>query len=440
LKYYTWFSPEALGMRRRLVLLIALTSFILAVSCGGLLEDWQGIGSGERPVTWQLVDSLGAVSINSNTANPVNDVKLLSYDGSLYLGYTDGMYYNVMVYSNDDSAPGWVPLPRYTSVSGFSIQSGEIIGYNGQLHLLTVENGKVYPARLRSDLSVWDSLNPAGIDYSAPNGTNQYSEKFVVYNGKLYGLWSQGLPTYVRMKRLDGSSWVGSNTTSGIEDVNSIGIHDLADSGKNNYAVSAAVNNGLLFVAYEIVTTTPGRCIKVRAYNGFSWMSASGYMSTNKTASDNATVNSVASYNGSIYLLWREYNSVTPFDGLWVRRYNSLTWNSMDGTNSTRDGLRYYKANNNLVGDPVLFVVNDRLAAAWPENGGTNMQARCALFSGDESSPCWFFIDGGNTAGLNVTQGSAVQRMDAVSHRSKIYIAMVEQYAGLYCLHVKAGY
>ncbi|MBN1534458.1 MAG: hypothetical protein JXA20_17420 [Spirochaetes bacterium] len=89
---------------------------------------------------------------------------------------------------------------------------------------------------------------------------------------------------------------------------------------------------------------------------------------------------------------------------------------------------------------PVLAVVNGRLAAAWVESNGITMEARCALFSGDESAPYWMFIDGGLAGDVNVKASYSATSIDLEPYRNKLYAALIENGSGQYYLHARVGY
>ncbi len=421
--------------RHTMALLFFLTA--LVPSCSGMFADWQSVDSGERQVVWRSVDPMGSFSLNENTNISANYISLKSYGGVLYSGWHENGMYHIRIFNGNDDFPMWQTLPNL-GLAGDTNGVMEI--HDGRIYVLYFAAGDLRCQRLKSDQSGWEDITPGGgIDYGA---TPQEQLTLVSYAGKLYALWKEAPPGFIRMKRYDGGDvWTGG---AGVEDVNGI-----QDTVATSYGLHATIHNGLLFASYGMVSApAPHTVLRVRAYNGAGWVTVGGNIAINNTSSDFAQLCTITSYNNSLYMLWREYNNFIPHDGLWAIRYNGLAWQRMDGkTPLTRDGLRYFGSNdtsvNNTMSDArmnALAVVNGRLVAAWREYTGTGPnQLRCALFSGDEGSPYWFFIDGGMTNGLNFNPLQSVDEVYAVSHDSKIYIGFTEWDISLN-FHVKVGY
>lgn len=404
-----------------------------------MMEDWQDIASGERSVIWQSADPAGASSLNENAAAPASYITLKSSGGLLYAGWYENIYYHMKVYNNDDTFPQWTPLPS-CNLSGGTNGTMEI--HDGQAHLFTFATGSLYCYRLNSGLGAWEEIGAGTIDYG---GTPELPLKLVSYAGRLYAIWKE---THIRMKRYDGGT-----TWTPVEDIYGYGINDVSDTA---YGLQAAVHNGLLFVAFGAVTApSPHRAIKVRVFNGSTWSTAGQGIDIVKNTGNYSNQCSMAPYNGSLYLLWREFETPTPYDGLWVTRLNGLSWDRMDGrTTLTRDGLRYAPRDDTSVNNTAataaleaLTVVNGRLAAAWREDCGplpaptaNPIQLRCALFNGDERAPGWIFIDGGLATGLNVDTGQSIGEVYPASHDAKLYIGFTEYNGAANNFHVKVGY
>jgi hypothetical protein len=73
------------------------------------------------------------------------------------------------------------------------------------------------------------------------------------------------------------------------------------------------------------------------------------------------------------------------------------SWAFVDGTGA--DGINrqaFFYADL-----PQLTVFEGRLYATWQESNGTALQVRVAVYSGDDASPVWAFVDGNGTNGIN---------------------------------------
>jgi hypothetical protein len=426
-------------MRPATIHLLILFLSLLVPSCGNVMEDWQDVASGERAVIWRSADPVGAASLNASNTMGASYITMKSSGGLLYAGwYESDSYYHVKVYNNDDEFPQWTTLPNCPLSAGFN---GAMEIHDGRVHVLTFAAGSINCFRMKSDLSDWETVGSA-INTATP----QLPLKLVSCAGRLYALWKDTVG--IRMKRYDGgTSW------SYTEDAYGYGINDANDT---TYGIQAAVHNGLLFVAFGRVTTpAPHTAIKVRAFNGGGWATVGQGIDIAKSSVNFSQQCSMTSCNGSLYLLWREFNSSLPCDGLWVTRYNGVSWTRMDGRPTlARDGLRYVSRNDSSIGSTAndarleaLAVVNGRLVAAWREDCGplaapsaNPIQLRCALFNGDETASAWAFIDGGLAAGLNVNSAYSVGEVCPVSHDSKLYIGFTEFNGSANAMHVKVGY
>lgn len=72
------------------------------------------------------------------------------------------------------------------------------------------------------------------------------------------------------------------------------------------------------------------------------------------------------------------------------------TWNFVDGNGN--EGINYYPTQSAVYVRPIAF--NGKLYAIWSEVNG-KLQVRVAVYSGNDSSPTWNFVDGSGPHGLN---------------------------------------
>ncbi|MBN1531723.1 MAG: hypothetical protein JXA20_03590 [Spirochaetes bacterium] len=410
-------------MRKGPAYLACIILSAIAAGCGGMLDDWQGISSGERQVIWQSVDG-PAGTLNVSTSNSAGYPRLLSADGMLFAAWNELGKPRLKMYGGDDSNPQWITLPAPSCSTANSIAMAY---FQGRLYLLIATGASpwTYVMRLRDDLSGWDMVSPPDISFF-----NNPAEKpnLVIYNGSLYALWCEASTAHI--KRYDGATtW-----TDSVED--SHGIDDVASSAEY---LSATVYNGHLVAAYKQLSVS----IKVRAYNGATWTTWAEEIRRGTTANDLAYDTSLHATNGRLYLAWQERNVSVNYDSIWVKDITPgmSLWTDFDTSNLY--GLRYHRNNFvNVAFPPYLGSVNGRLYAAWRETpipGGLE-SVRLALFSGEILSPSWIFIDGAGTNGLMSNAVYTVQEMDTVTHDSKIYVIFNQLDGTANQAHVMVGY
>ncbi|MBN1531725.1 MAG: hypothetical protein JXA20_03600 [Spirochaetes bacterium] len=389
----------------------------LMAGCGGMLEDWQGIASGERQVIWQSLDG-PAGTMNADTAMIASNPRLLSAEGRLFAAWIENGAMVVRLYGGDDGMPLWIPLP---SPPVGSLNMFNLAWFNGQIHAITV-TGASETAVYRYDANAgsWELISPADLRHTPGSGTVS-DPVLAVYNGVLYALWSYNTGTMtVRMKRYDG----GTTWYTGVEDVN--GINDVVASTMNYPAV--AVFNGLLVAACRF-----NAFIKVRVFNGASWSTWINEIRLTTPGVSSVRSTSLHSVNGRLYLACNELTT-NSYDSIWVRDISTGQDLPTVADTTLKTGLRYHTKTGaadyaTTAYNPVLDSVNGRLFITWREKASSAagppydlFSTRCRLFSGDITAPAWLFVDGGLFDGLRNNSAYSINEVYSASHDSKIYV------------------
>lgn len=103
----------------------------------------------------------------------------------------------------------------------------------------------------------------------------------------------------------------------------------------------------------------------------------------------------LTTYNSKLYAVWVEGTQVK------VAVYNSNDdsphWSFVNG--NTNLGLNFASSNPAVI--PEFGILNSKLYITWAE-GSPFRTLRVAVYNGNDSSPHWSFVDGGNASGLNL--------------------------------------
>ncbi len=181
------------------------------------------------------------------------------------------------------------------------------------------------------------------------------------------------------------------------------------------------VHNGALYVAwYESLSSPPG--IRIRKFDGTSWSNAG---SSGATLVEGTTVYQVqpalASYNGSLYAAYVDFDSVWGNSRIHVKKFNGTAWSDANNNNynivldpigscpvahphcNDYPGADINRQFNSTATSPSLLAANGKLYASWlekPNSAPYAFNIRAAVLDASVS-PDWHLIDGGGVTGLN---------------------------------------
>ena len=268
------------------------------------------------------------------------------------------------------------------------------------------------------------------VDGNGTNGINKdpaknaYSPQLTVLGSKLYAIWDEGsTATQIRVAVYNGNdaapSWnfVDGNGTNGIN----------KDATKSAFSPQLTVLGSKLYAAWVEHNGTSYQ-IRVAVYNGIdtapSWTFVDkGVNGINKDATKSAFFPKLALLGSKLYTTWIEPNSTT--DQVRVAVYNgndaSPSWTFVDGNGT--NGINKNPAND--TSSPQVSVLGNKLYATWDEHG-TASQIRVAVYNGNDAAPAWTFVDGNGTNGINkdVTRGAGSPQLTVSG--SKLYATWPE--------------
>jgi hypothetical protein len=137
------------------------------------------------------------------------------------------------------------------------------------------------------------------------------------------------------------------------------------------------VFNNELYLTWQEHNSDSKYQVRVKKWNGTTWVSADSNTSLNYNPSLPAANPVPVVFNNELYLTWQEYNSGSVYQ-IRVKKWNGATWVSADNNTPLN-----YNPSLNAAG-PVPVVFNNELYLTWQEyNSGTNNQIRVKKLKGD---------------------------------------------------------
>ena len=239
----------------------------------------------------------------------------------------------------------------------------------------------------------------------------------VAWNGEIYVAWRetiQSTPTIgqIRVEKFNGSSWIsvdGGHPTYGLN----------YDVNKDVVSPALAVYDNALYLTWTEKNASSIEQIRVKKYDGTSWMSAEGGnpVGINVNASVKATGPKLTAFKGELYAIWEEAGKIR------AKKYNGTTWTSLDGGGT--DGLNVNPGSG--ASGPAMVVFGNDLYAMWAEKVGTGFNIlRVKKYDGTN----WTVADGGT--GLNkVSWNNAITPFPTVIN-DHLYVTWVEARGGQY--------
>jgi len=240
------------------------------------------------------------------------------------------------------------------------------------------------------------------------------------YGGTLYAAWqeSNGTATCIRVKKRNAdNSWISIDADS------SQGMNRGANNAEHP---SMATFNGALYLAWKESHTDSNTRIHVSRYNGTSWTPADGpdgYIYCDYTSNSKDPELEVC--NGVLYLIWAEQNTNYK---IYVKYYNGTSWTAAY-PESPATSLNYDQ--DRQAYNPTLAVYNtggvDKLYAAWEEDNGSGKTI--IRVKGFEGGTTWTGIDGG---GLYYLANEISQQPSMAAYGGYLYLTWTEDEAVAY--------
>jgi hypothetical protein len=267
----------------------------------------------------------------------------------------------------------------------------------------------------------WTAFTDAsGINFTSTH--NAYDPQFTTFNSKLYSTWVENDNGYnVRVAVTDGTSaplFVDGGTGNGLN----VSGTQTADSP---YLVEFS---GKLYAMW--VESTGGRLlVRAKVYNGNDSAPAWSTIDNgglNRQATAAASTPEMMVFNSKLYAVWTEKNASV--DQVRVAVYNGLdgtpSWSFVDGNLAA--GLNFNSTQN--ASNPRLGVFGSALYATWSETSASGgiRRIRLARYGGDDSSPAWSFVDGGDARGRNFDPNQNAQNPSLAAFNSKLYLTWQE--------------
>ncbi len=284
------------------------------------------------------------------------------------------------------------------------------------------------------DFTFMDGTGAAGINY-ATLGLS-YGQSFAVFNSKLYVSWTESDASAI--KQIRAAVFNGNLASPGWSFVDGGGASGLnASASKDTYGPDLAVHNSKLYSTWcEVRGGGVNRIVRVAVYNGNdgapSWSFVDGGDNNsnliNQDTSNSVTECRIITFNGKLYVTWREKNG-SPW------QVHAAVFNGNDGAPgwtklTAAGGMNLDMSKMATVPKSVVF--DNKLYVFWVEENGSGVgQVRGAVYNGDELSPSWAPVDGANASvGLNKNPAYPAENVYPIVHNSKLYLGSFEENAG----------
>lgn len=299
----------------------------------------------------------------------------------------------------------------------FLLSTGKLIAYyttnNNLYHCL------VYLCKFE-DCSVFDkdvskmvkSFRVSGkwtfVDGDTADGINKDDFKsadhpqLTVFDGRLYAIWVESYNN-INQVRIAVYNGRDVNPTWTFVDGNTVyGINKdyTKDAGKPQLTVF----NGKLYAGWKEDNGIAYQ-IRVAVFNSnnsnpaWFFVDSNTVNGINKDNTKNADALQLTVFNEKLYVVWKEDNGIAGQVRVVVYSGNdsSPAWSFVDG--NTVNGIN--KDNTKNIYAPQLTVFSAKLYAIWKENNSTADQIRVAVYNSNDISPVWSFVDGNTANGIN---------------------------------------
>ncbi|MBF0236783.1 MAG: hypothetical protein HQM12_03695 [SAR324 cluster bacterium] len=279
------------------------------------------------------------------------------------------------------------------------------------------------------DVTAWsfvDGNNATGLNVNTAKYA--YTPDLAAYNSKMYVAWYEENTSFVkqiRVKVYSGSD--ASPSWSSVDGGGNTGINK--DTARTAETPRLVVYNNILYATWRELNASGERQIRVSMYNANDasplWLmvDGNGTDGLNYTTTVSAYDPFPVAFNSKLYLIWYELNAAQTQTQIRVSMYNGSTWTRVDGNGS--NGIN--KDINRSAEKPVLGVFDSKLYAAWHESNGSAKQLRVAVYNGNDVAPAWSFVDGNGSTGININTAKDAEEPRLLAFNSKLYCGWHEQ-------------
>ena len=203
------------------------------------------------------------------------------------------------------------------------------------------------------------------------------------------------------------------NGSSWIQD----GISLNLNTEEAAYAPSIAIYNGTPYVAFREYNAAGKTQIFLMHYNGSAWVQDGGTLNVN--TSESGRYPKIAMFNGTPYVTWYEPSST--FDQVYVKHYNGSSW--------VQDGGSLNLNTSQDADYPCIAVYNGTPYVGWSEYNGSDDQIYVKHYNGS----AW--VQDGGTLNVNTTVYASNARI--AIYNGTPYVAWEEAAAASRKIYVK---
>ena len=276
------------------------------------------------------------------------------------------------------------------------------------------------------DIKSWAFVDGGGLNWDPDWDT--YFPQLTVLGHKLYAAWREMTPD-------DGPMQVHVAVYNGNDQAPAWRFVDGNPSGGLNrnaksdaFNIQIAAFDARLYAIWQEETSTGAHPIHVAVYNGNdaapTWSAVAGPVGINHDPAARGAHPQLMVSDSKLYAIWMESNGATLQIRAAVYNGNDVApgWRFVDGNGI--HGLNKNVSENAL--HPRLTPFSDRLYATWVENHASGAQIRVAVYSGNDMTPTWNFVDGGQETGINRDPARDAAYPALAVYNAKLYAAWTE--------------
>lgn len=236
---------------------------------------------------------------------------------------------------------------------------------------------------------------------------------------------SGGVPTASYKIAYQAGATAPANCSSGTTTTsgsNSKAITGLTPSTQYAFRICAVNSNSTPDVSTGVTTT--GTTSAISAPTAWSFVDGDQAAGLKKDPAGSAVTPQLTTFNSKLYSTWSEISSGTSQIRVVVYSGNdsSPSWTYVDGGGA--NGLNKNTSQNAT--DPQLTTFNSKLYLTWTEGVAGAEQIRMAVYNGNDGSPTWTFVDGNGVNGINKNTAKSAGYPQLTEFNSKLYATWVE--------------
>ncbi len=384
--------------------------------------------------------------------------KLAELSSKLYMGWqeSDGTadQIRVAVYNENDASPAWAFVDGNLATginfnTGKSARNVDLIVNNSKLVAVWDEpEGTSNVRQIRAAQYGGDDNAPswAFIDGGATTGLNRNTGRVAqtpravsTSANNIFAVFTEensSIITQIRVKKYNGAAWSNFDTGNNENGLN-------VNPAKNATVPSIATLAGRMYLIWQEVNNSSVATIRTSCNEDqttAAWTSIDGGVGLNRVAARHARYPRLTVYNNKIYATWVEEASASGPQQVRVARFDGAncsqtTWVFVDG-NVAATGIN--KDPTRSAQYPMLSVLSTFLYAAWAETDGTATNIRVKQLS-NEGTGAWTFVDGDGASGINKSTSQNAANPFLLSHSSQFYNTWYESNGVNTTIRVKLG-